>query len=114
VNYEIQESRKRANGLLGIRIHRIKSAPLMLGSLNIGGLGTGQPPNPFAYHRKSGAMKGFLAFLNPDQHLTDPTIENLVPVYDWVADDGYKNIGKWVEAAALRGQATAIKDGSRC
>ena len=34
------------------------------------------------------------------RRLTDTTFDQLFPVYDWSAGDGYNNIGRWVKAAA--------------
>ncbi len=64
VQYEIQQSINRGNGILGIRVHRIKD--------------------------RSGQT---------DTAGTNP-LPSKYKVYDWVADDGYTNIGAWVEAAA--------------
>jgi MTH538 TIR-like domain (DUF1863) len=63
VKYEIEASKKRGNGLLGINISQIKG---ITGRTTIccGKLPTGYP------------------------------------FYRWKTDDGYTNLGKWVEAAA--------------
>ncbi len=63
VNYEIDESEKRANGLLGVYIHRIK---------DLDGDNASKGKNPL-----------------PSKYKT----------YDWVDDDGYTNLGSWVDAA---------------
>ena len=63
VNYEIQKSIERGNGLLGISLSGIKG---------LDGTGTkccGRIPAGY-------------------------------PFYDWVDDNGFKNLGDWVEAAA--------------
>ena len=31
---------------------------------------------------------------------TNHTFANLFSIYDWKTDDGYNNLGKWIEAAA--------------
>lgn len=63
VNYEIEASRARGNGLLGIYIHNIKT----------------------------------------QDERTDARGSNPLPAgcrtYDWVLDDGYTNLGRWVDAA---------------
>ena len=66
VQYEIDQSLKRGNGLLGIRIHNIKDKD-----------GKTEP---------SGA--------NP--------LPTGYPIYDWVSDNGYVNLGDWVERAAKK------------
>jgi len=63
VQYEINKSIERGNGLLGIYIHNIKDL-----SGNV-------------------ASKG----LNP--------LTSRYKTYDWIADNGYANLGSWVEAA---------------
>ena len=74
INYEITSSHKKGNGLLGIYIHNINNLD------------------------KKHSLKGKNLF-------TDWTFKkggNVVtyPVYDWVDDDGYKNMGDWIEKAA--------------
>lgn len=73
INYEIESSYKRGNGLLGIYIHNIK---------NKNGEVSKKGKNPFDQWDwtkvKAGAPK----------------------VYDWVDDNGYNNIGNWIEEAA--------------
>ena len=64
VAYEIKQSIKRGNGLLGIYIHNLKD---MEGKTDT----MGSNPLPNGY-----------------------------PTYDWVYDDGRKNIGDWIEKAA--------------
>lgn len=67
VEYEIDQSWKRGNGLLGIYIHGISDAILR----------------------------------RPDIQGNDPFVGRYtgIKTYDWVRDDGYNNIGKWVQAA---------------
>ncbi len=77
VEYEILESWKRGNGLLGIYIHQLKN--------------------------KEGHTdyKG----RNPFENLKFPDGRNLaqyVPVYDWVANDGYNSMATWVEKAPIK------------
>jgi hypothetical protein len=64
VKYEIEQSIDRGNGLLGVRIEKIKNSR---GALDEAG------PNPLPSKYK---------------------------VYRWNTDEGYKNFGAWVEAAA--------------
>lgn len=63
VQYEINKSIERGNGLLGIYIHNIKD---LSGNVASKGL------NPLTARYKT---------------------------YDWIADNGYANLGPWVEAA---------------
>ena len=74
VKYEIQQSHDRGNGVIGIRIHNLKDQ-------------NGETDE-----------KGDTDFgLIDGEH----TFEELFTVYDWVDDNGYENIGDWVEQAAL-------------
>ncbi len=68
VEYEISQSWKRGNGLLGIHIHNISD--MLLRSPDV------QGPDPFV-------MQGYTG----------------IRTYDWVGNNGYENIGTWVEAA---------------
>lgn len=72
INYEIESSRKRGNGLLGIYIHNIK---------NKKGEVSKKGKNPFEQFAWSDIKAG------------------TPKVYDWVDDDGYNNIGNWIEEA---------------
>lgn len=80
VTYEIVESFKAGKGLLGIYINGIKDRN---GQTDVRGA------NPFAnvYYTQDSRK------ITLD---TDPRIK----LYDWVANDGYNNLAKWVEAAA--------------
>lgn len=78
VKYEIQKSYARGNGLLGIYIHNIKDLKgntSTKGSNQFGEIGKDAKGNPvyFSVNYTS---------------------------YDWVADNGYLNIGAWIRAAA--------------
>lgn len=79
VMFEIKESYKRGNGLLGVYIHRMKDQN---GETDVGG------QNPFEnlYLTKPDGSKVYFS--------------SLYPTYDWVRDDGYANFGTWVEKAA--------------
>lgn len=74
INYEITASHKKGNGMLGIYVHNIKDS-----NSNT----TTKGRNPFDDYKfeKAGTVVTY-------------------PVYDWVADDGYKNMGDWIEKAA--------------
>lgn len=75
VKHEIKRSYERKMGILAIDIHNIRD-PLT---------GTDLPGrNPLEHWEANG--KSFTS---------------LYRTYDWVRDDGYNNIGAWVERAAL-------------
>jgi hypothetical protein len=75
VQYEIEQSWSKGNGLLGVYIHGVKDAA---GKTDVKG------SNPFAGKRFE---------------LSDGTV---VPIqtYDWVRDDGRENMASWIEDAA--------------
>ena len=78
VQYEITKSLERGNGLLGIYIHNIKDQA---------GRTDRKGDNPFAQFtaRRDGRTI---------------RLSDVCHTYDWVNDDGYSNLGKWVEKAA--------------
>lgn len=75
VQYEILKSWNRGNGIVGIRIHNIKDQEKK----------TDTPGrNPF-----------------DDFKLPDGTVlSSVCKTYDWLIDDGRKNLGKWADEAA--------------
>ena len=77
VKYEIEESLKKGNGLIGIRIHK---CPLFNGSIDAKG------PNPFdnLYFDRNGGK----------QYLSE-----IYKTYDWIDDNGRENLGYWIEKA---------------
>jgi len=77
VQYEIQKS-YGVKGLLGIYIHNIE---------NLNGQTDRQGANPFDK-------------LTVEQNGRRVYLSSLFRSYSWFADDGYKNFGTWVEAAA--------------
>ena len=86
VKYEIEESHKRGNGMLGIYIHNIQNKDKTTdfrGKNPFDNLTVGQH-NQYAYMSKT--------------YINKPSI---FPTYDWVYDEGYNNFSKWVEAVAL-------------
>ena len=75
VQHEILKSWNRSNGIVGIRIHNIKDQDK---NTDVAG------PNPF-----------------DDFKLADGTLlSSVCKTYDWIADDGRKNIGTWADDAA--------------
>jgi len=74
VKYEIEQSFKRGNGVIGVKIHNLKDKD------------------------GNSETEGDLDFgLVDGEH----TFEELFPVYDWKEDNGYENFGKWVERCAI-------------
>ncbi len=77
VRYEIEESWKKGNGLLGIYIHNVK---------NPYGSTDAQGANPF---------DGLIREIGPIR----VDLGHYLKTYDWVNNDGRSNIGAWIEAA---------------
>ncbi len=80
VKYELEQSWKKGNGILGIYIHQMKdkdSKTETIGSNSFGSIFT-SPNDDKKYF--------FERF----------------PTYDWVDDDGSNNFGDWVEKAAKK------------
>jgi len=74
VKFEIIESRKKGNAIIGIKIHNIKdkdSKPDSEGNLNFG-------------------------VIDIDNDGNNLYFEDLYPIYDWINDDGYNNLEKWI------------------
>jgi len=78
INYEIKASHKKGNGLLGIYIHQLKDKD---------GRTTTKGRNPFDdwYINRNGKKIYF---------------SSMYKTYDWKNDDGYSNMGDWIENAA--------------
>ena len=75
VKYEIEQSYKRNNGLLGIYIHKL---------LDKNNESDSKGNNPFEY-----------VYDENNEPLSD-----YVPTYDWFSDTARDNIGSWIEEAA--------------
>jgi|ERR1700676_2375650 len=78
VLYEISESHNKGNGLLGIYIHNCR---------DLTGRTCYQGANPFEHVHYTQSRR---------------SLASEYPVYDWVTDGGYNNMGAWVEAAARK------------
>jgi hypothetical protein len=88
VNYEIEKSHERGNGMIGIYIHQIASAQTQTTDV--------KGKNPFDFiHVAAPQQFSYMA-----KRLIP--LSNLYPTYDWVDDDGYNNFESWVEAAAKK------------
>jgi len=78
VGEEIKQSYNKGNGLLGISIHNMK---------DIHGNKDSKGINPFDnWHITTNGQKKIFS--------------SMYPTYDWITDDGYNNLGKWIEDAA--------------
>lgn len=80
VKYELQKSYAKGNGMLGIYIHQLKDKD---------GKTSTKGSNQFGEIGKN--ANGESVYFSTGY-----------PCYDWVDDDGYNNLGKWVEAAAKK------------
>lgn len=80
VKHELQQSYEKGNGMLGIYIHNIK---------DLSGNTSQKGSNAFGEIGKD--ANGNTVYFSTDY-----------PCYDWVTDDGYNNLGKWIEAAAKK------------
>ena len=80
VDYEIEQSYKRQNGIVGIYIHNMKDVN---GETDLAGI------NPLStWHVEKDGIKTYFS--------------NIYRTYDWVYDRGYSNFAEWVESAATQ------------
>lgn len=78
VQYELEKSWKKGNGIIGIYIHQCKDKngnTCTKGDISFGPLFTNDTDDKKYFYQR-------------------------FKTYDWVDDDGYKNMGKWIEDAA--------------
>jgi hypothetical protein len=80
VGYEIKQSHNRGNGMLGIYIHNMK---------DVNGRPDTMGGNPFDNWQM-------------EKDGTKTLFSSLYPTYDWVNNDGYNQLGSWIEAAARK------------
>ena len=78
VNREIEKSVEKGKGLIGIHIHNLKDRDDNTCS---------KGPNPLSSHS--------MTVDSEERPLSD-----IYDTYDWANDDGYNNLGSWVEDAA--------------
>ena len=78
VDYEIEESYNNSKGLVGIYVHQLKNRDEHQDL-------RGQNPLDKWYVERNGVKTYF---------------SEIFETYDWVRDNGYKNMGDWVEEAA--------------
>jgi hypothetical protein len=74
VRYEIRESWKRGNAIVGVRIHGIKDPDSKTDNFGV---------NPLDVVKFEGGT----------------TLSTVCKTYDWVADQGRENLGEWLEEA---------------
>lgn len=89
VKYEIEQSIRRGNGLVGIKIHNLKNRNR---ETDFAG---SNPLDDFVIETTSGETQ----------------LSKVFETYDWVRDDGRNNLGKWVEEAKL--EADQLPDSTR-
>lgn len=77
VDYEILESHNKKNGMLGIYIHNMKDSDSKTDT---------KGPNPFNKWTFEDSNGNVITY----------------PTYDWVNNDGRKNMGDWIETAAKK------------
>ena len=77
VRYEVQKSYEKGNGLVGVHIHSCKD------------------------RYGNSCMKGDTTFgeLGKDKNGNSVYFFQVAQIYDYVAHDGYMNLGKWIEEA---------------
>jgi hypothetical protein len=80
VKYELQQSYEKGNGMLGIYIHKLKDK---------NGYTSAKGSNQFGEIGKDSQGNAVYFSVN-------------YPCFDWVDDDGYNNMGKWIESAAKK------------
>jgi MTH538 TIR-like domain (DUF1863) len=112
VRYEIVRSFIRGNGLLAVRVHTIagfNKLPSAEGSNPFDALAFTVESDHlrFKEYMQSGWEFARDVGLMPLSDLaydlggcTNHTFSTLFPIYDWQANDGYNNLGIWIEAAA--------------
>lgn len=83
VQYETQRSYAKGNGIIGITVHNLADR---YGKTGICG------PNPF-----DKVTLPNLTLLSPLRKLS-----SIVPIYDWKLNNGFANLGRWVEDAAKK------------
>jgi hypothetical protein len=94
VNYEIEESVRRGNGVLGIHMHLMNGFDV---DPKRGLLGAPQPGrSPFLRHRPR-VTQGIAA-----SAMSQPaaTLNDQIDTYCWVTNRGYDYFGDWIDKAA--------------
>ena len=81
LTFEIEESYRRGNGIIAVHINGIKAPPLLLADQ--------KGKNPLSYWQPP-ASKGGQNF------------SEVFASYDWVGDNGFANLPRWIEEAARK------------
>lgn len=81
VQYEIRKSLERGNALIGVKIHSIKD---------------------MITHRTSSSGNTHSIIWYYDNQIPAYFDELCDGIYDYTWDDGYKNLGAWIESAARK------------
>jgi hypothetical protein len=114
VRYEILQSFIRGNGLLAVRIHKIADFDRKQCSEGFDPFGdlafvvTGDRVGFKEYTTLGWQLAkdvGAMAIGDVAYNLggkTNHTFGTLFPIYDWQADNGYNNLGTWIESAARK------------
>jgi hypothetical protein len=79
VRYEIRKAHKEGKGILGIRIHNMKD-----------------------FKEKDDEGVNPIDTFHFNQNGREICFSSLYSTYDWEEDDGYSNIKKWIDKAALK------------
>jgi len=112
VRYEIFRSFMRGNGLLAVRIHTIPGFNKLTerkGSNPFANLAFAVDGDQLRFKEymttgwKSARDVGSMPLSDVTYDLgarTNHTLSSLFPIYEWDADDGFNNLGEWIETAA--------------
>lgn len=74
VKFEIIESHKKGNAIIGIKIHNIKDKD----------------------RNKDSEGDANFGVIDIDSNGNELNFEDLYPIYDWINDDGYNNLEEWI------------------
>lgn len=88
VKYEVEESYRRGNGLLGIYINGVRDQKRQRGRKGL------NPLDRISVSR----LETFLLW----EQTVERRLSEIYPTYNWIDDNGYQNIGKWISDAAIR------------
>ena len=80
VKYEIQKSYEENKGILGIRIHNLKNR------------------SGYTDHRGENPLDVLVVNSIPLFQIQNG-YDNIYKTYNWILDNGYRNIGNWIEEA---------------
>jgi hypothetical protein len=99
VLYELQQSYRRGNGLLGLRIHPLRD---QAGQSSL----QGRNPLDDLVVETNEPTFGFFGGGKFRRHLS-----SLCETYDWLQDDGRANLPRWIEEAAGREPSLRARSG---